>query len=178
MRRCPRGIRCSSATSVSAASTRFNDPAFFQIAGPWRQASVSRRKQFHQLDAQMGFQRRNLPRHHRARHAELLGGGGKTAPFRHSHKQTHRLKPVHCCHISNKDLLIVYYFAPVGKAKLRLSDFGEPAMTSAQPALFVPHGAPTFALRPGVAGAGACRRRPDFAATPRHRNHQRALWIP
>ncbi|MGB8148578.1 MAG: class III extradiol ring-cleavage dioxygenase, partial [Azonexus sp.] len=31
-------------------------------------------------------------------------------------------------------------------------------MTQTQPALFVPHGAPTFALRPGAAGAALVRQ--------------------
>ena len=31
-------------------------------------------------------------------------------------------------------------------------------MTQIEPALFVPHGAPTFALRPGAAGAALVRQ--------------------
>jgi hypothetical protein len=40
-------------------------------------------------------------------------------------------------------------------------------MTQTQPALFVPHGAPTFALRPGAAGAAMAAKALPAAAPPR-----------
>lgn len=56
--------------------------------------------------------------------------------FGHPHEQIHH-EPVHCCYFSNKDLQIVGYFAPIGKATLRPFIFGKAAMTSNQPSLFV-----------------------------------------
>ena len=54
-------------------------------------------------------------------------------------------------------------------------------MTQTQTALFVPHGAPTFALRPGAAGA-ALVRQAQLLPAPRlcrpPRNDSRFLGLP
>jgi 4,5-DOPA dioxygenase extradiol len=83
----------------------------------------------------------------------LLCHGGKAAEFSDAHKEFHRIQSIHCCNSSNNDLQIVGYFAASKKLKVYPSLLESAHMSPSPTALFVPHGAPTFALRPGAAGA-------------------------
>ena len=70
----------------------------------------------------MGFQRRNLPRHYRARQLQLLRYRREAPQFRHPKKEMHGIKSVHCCNFSNKHLLIVVYLDIKREAKVQASN--------------------------------------------------------
>ena len=124
----------------------------------------------------MGLQRGDLARDHRAGQAQLLRHGRKAAAFRNPHEETHGIESIHCCIPRNKQFLIVTYFAAMYSSTVRAmnSNPGLPNQAP-QPSLFVPHGAPTFALRPGAAGAALVRVAASSAAPAGHRRGQPAL---
>ena len=108
----------------------------------------------------MLLQRGHLPGDHRARHAHLLGDSAKLPSSANPHKQAHGGKAIHCCQSGNSDFWIVGYFASKEVYSSPIDNIYTPPPKARPddapcPVCFVPHGAPTFALAPGAAGAGA-----------------------
>ncbi len=69
----------------------------------------------------MGFERRDLPRHHRTGNAQLLRHRRKTAQFGDADEKVHGIESVHCCNYGNEYLLIVGYFDAERRTKVRPS---------------------------------------------------------
>ena len=79
-----------------------NQSTLFQVRCAGRGQRQAAGAAGHQLGAQRGFQRRDVPRDHRARQVQLIGHGGEAAGFSHPHKELHSLVFVHCCLFCNK----------------------------------------------------------------------------